>query len=142
MRARLTSGRGWAYTGAVRGGGAAVAANGAHSYVPPVGAPAGWTPEPGAVIGAAFWPLALLVAVEILARVEWPAGRWWLALRIVGVGLVAVVAAVVSYLHLSGLLAHYGDSPVTVLLGPLAVDGLMLTATAATSSTALRPATR
>jgi hypothetical protein len=29
----------------------------------------------------------------------------------------------VSYRHLSGLLAFYGEDPLTVLIGPLAADG-------------------
>jgi hypothetical protein len=35
------TGRGWAYVGAVLGGSVSIAANVAHSYVPPTGAPAG-----------------------------------------------------------------------------------------------------
>jgi len=45
------TGRGWAYVGAGLGGAVSVAANVAHSYVAPAGAPAGWTPETGAVAG-------------------------------------------------------------------------------------------
>jgi hypothetical protein len=37
----------------------------------------------------------------------------------------------VSYRHLSGLLAHYGEEPIIYYVGPLAVDGLMVMATAA-----------
>ena len=44
---------------------------------------------------------------------------------------VALVAAVVSYRHLSGLLDFYGEDPLTVAIGPLAVDGLMAMATGA-----------
>jgi hypothetical protein len=45
------------------------------------------------------------------------------------------VAALVSYRHLSGLLAFYGEEPVVCVLGPLAVDGLMVMATAAILAT-------
>src|SRR5690606_65095 len=48
---------------------------------------------------------------------------------------VASVAAVVSYRHLSGLLSHYGEDPLTVAIGPLAVDGLMVVATGALLAT-------
>jgi hypothetical protein len=130
-----SAGRAWAYGGATLGGLVSVAANVAHSYVPPVAADADWSPQPGAVIGAVFWPVALLVAVEILARVAWPADRLWLALRWAGVGPVALVAAVVSYRHLSGLLAFYREDAMTARLGPLAVDGLMLVATGALIAT-------
>ncbi|GGR78634.1 hypothetical protein GCM10010169_23520 [Micromonospora fulviviridis] len=125
-------GRGWAYFGAILGGAVSIAANVAHSYV------AAGDPAPLAVAMSVFWPVALFVAVEILARVQWPAGGRWAALRFGGLLPVAFVAALVSYRHLSGLLAHYGEDPVTVALGPLAVDGLMLMATGALIATGRR----
>ena len=124
-------GRGWAYAGAVLGGAVSVAANVAHSYVPPPGASPGWSPLPGAVVGAVFWPLALFVAIEILARTAWPEGAAWKVVRLGGLLPVAVVAAVVSYRHLSGLIRYYGEDGLTATVGPLAVDGLMIVASAA-----------
>ncbi len=132
------SGRSWAYIGAALGGVVSIAANVAHSYVPPVDAPAVWLPQTGAVVGAIFWPVALFVATEILARVVWPNGRRWTFLRFAGLLPVALVAAFVSYRHLSGLLAFYGEDAVTVKVGPLAVDGLMVMATGALLATARR----
>jgi hypothetical protein len=126
-----TSGRDWAYAGIIAGGLVSVAANVAHSFIPPTGAPAGWTPELGAVVGAIVWPVFLFIAVEILVRVAWPAGWAWRLLRFAGLLPVALVAGLVSYRHLSGLLAHYGEEPIVYLLGPLAVDGLMVMATGA-----------
>jgi DNA-binding transcriptional ArsR family regulator len=123
--------RGWAYVGALLGGSVSTAANVAHSYVPPDGAPAGWSPHPGAVIGAVVWPIALFVAVEIFARYSWPDGTRWTALRFLGLLPVALVAAFVSYRHLSGLLTYYREDPLTAALGPLAIDGLMVMATGA-----------
>ena len=73
----------------------------------------------------------LFVAVEILARVVWPHGWSWGFVRWAGLLPVAGVAAFVSYRHMSGLLAHYGEEPVVYYIGPLAVDGLMIMATAA-----------
>lgn len=131
-------GRGWAYTGAVLGGLVSVAANVAHSFIPPAGAAPGWSPETGAVIGAIVWPVFLFIAVEILARVAWPDGPWWGLLRYGGMLPVALVAAFVSYKHLSGLLAHYGEEPLVYCLGPLAVDGLMVMATGALLATGAR----
>ncbi|MCW6008225.1 hypothetical protein K1W54_27320 [Micromonospora sp. CPCC 205371] len=125
------SGRGWAYTGAVLGGTVSIAANVAHSFVPPDGASSGWSPPAGAVVSAVCWPLLLLIGVEMLARIDWPPGAGWLLLRWAGLLPVAVIAAVVSYRHLSGLLAWYGEDPLTVVLGPLAVDGLMVMSAAA-----------
>src|SRR5689334_24542954 len=95
----------------------------AHSYVPPQAAAPGWTPSPGAVLLAAFWPAAVFVAVEIMARASWADGRRWVLVRWGGLAPVALVAAVVSYRHLAGLLGYYGEDPVTVAIGPLAVDG-------------------
>lgn len=129
-------GRGWAYVGAILGGAVSIAANIAHSYIPPAGAPTDWTPDTGAVIGSVFWPVALFVAVEILTRTAWPTGKGWAMLRYGGLLPVALVAAVVSYRHLSGLLHHYGEDALTVTIGPLAVDGLMIMATGALLATA------
>jgi hypothetical protein len=128
-------GRGWAYIGAILGGAVSVAANIAHSYIPPVHAAASWSPDTGAVIGSVFWPIALFVAVEILTRIPWPAGKGWTMLRFGGLLPVALVAAVVSYRHLSGLLDHYSEDALTVTIGPLAVDGLMIMATGALLAT-------
>jgi hypothetical protein len=135
MSRHTPDGRGWAYTGAILGGLVSIAANVAHSFVPPAGAANGWTPELGAVFGAIVWPVFLFIAVEILARVAWPHGRIWHAVRWAGVLPVALVAALVSYRHLSGLLAHYGEEDLVVWLGPLAVDGLMVMATGALMAT-------
>jgi len=130
------SGRGWGYVGAVLGGLVSIAANVAHSYVPPAHAAADWRPPLGDVVGAVFWPVALFVAIEILARTAWPRAMRWVVVRFAGLLPVAVVAAIVSYGHLSGLLAHYGESALTAHLGPLAVDGLMVMASSALMATA------
>ncbi len=134
----MKAGRGWGYGGALLGGAVSVAANVAHSYVPPVRAATGWRPPTGAVVGAVFWPVALFVAVEILARTNWQDGRHWVAVRFGGLLPVALVAAVVSYRHLAGLLAYYREDRLTVTIGPLAVDGLMVMATAALIATSER----
>ncbi|GIG57763.1 hypothetical protein Lfu02_21350 [Longispora fulva] len=138
-RSPKLSGRVWAYIGALLGGSVSIAANVAHSFVQPRPTGAGpdwipspeWAPEPGAVVGATFWPVALFVVIEILARVPWPEGARWVVARVCGLLPVALVAAVVSYRHLSGLLGHYGEDPLTVVIGPFAVDGLMVVATGA-----------
>jgi len=125
------AGVGWAYIGVMLGGAVSVAANIAHSFVPPAGAPPGWRPMQGAVLSAVFWPVALFVAIEILSRTTWPAGIAWRIVRLGGLLPVAVVAAVVSYRHLSGLIRYYGEDGLTATVGPLAVDGLMIVASAA-----------
>ena len=136
MKLTITmSGRTWAYAGATLGGLVSIAANVAHSYVPPAQAAADWSPKFGAVVGSVVWPVFLFVAVEILARVAWPHGLTWQLLRWLGLAPVGAVAALVSYRHLSGLLAFYGEEPLVCVLGPLAVDGLMIMATAAILAT-------
>lgn len=87
--------------------------------------------KPGEWAGAAFWPLALMLTIEILTRVRWQQGRHWTAARVAGLVLVAMVAAVLSYRHLAGLMTYWGEDPLNAYLGPLAVDGLMLTAATA-----------
>jgi hypothetical protein len=126
-----TAGRGWAYVGAVLGGGFSVAANVAHSYIPPVGAVVDWHPMTGKVVESIIWPVLLFVAVEILSRVAWPSGFWHGTLRFGGMVPVGFVAALVSYRHLSALLTFYGEDNVISRTGPLAVDGIMLISTAA-----------
>jgi hypothetical protein len=133
------TGRSWAYAGAVLGGAVSIAANVAHSYVPPPDAGPDWTPPTGAVVGAVFWPVALLAAVEIMARTLWPDGRRWVAVRYAGLLPVASVAAAVSYRHMSGLLRFYREDWLTVRFGPLAVDGLMVMAAGALLAIAGRP---
>jgi len=125
--------RRFAYLGVVAGLLVSVAANIAHSFVAPAGWPTGarWVPEPGAVLGAMFWPVALLLTTEILTRKRWPAGWVWLLVRLAGLLPVAGVAAVISYQHLHGLLLHYWETPLAAAIGPLSIDGLMVMASAA-----------
>jgi Protein of unknown function (DUF2637) len=119
-RARL-----WATAAFLLGVAVSVAANVAHTWYIPG---ASGRPPVGAQLAAAFYPLALLLTVEILARVPWPVGPWWAAARYGGTALVAGVAAVVSYRHMAALLAAYGEDALTAAIGPLAVDGLMVVA--------------
>jgi hypothetical protein len=134
----MSRGKRWAYTGTIIGGGISIAANVAHSFVAPPGGPDGWAPMPGAVIGSMFWPILLFVAIEILVRVVWPAGKWWTVLRFGGMIPVIGVAGLVSYRHLSGLLLHYGEDAIVAYSGPFAIDGLMVMATAALLVISLR----
>ncbi|MEQ7124866.1 DUF2637 domain-containing protein [Actinopolymorpha sp. B11F2] len=97
---------------------ASVAANVAHAQ-----------PQAGPRIAAAFVPLALLLAVECMSRPRWHrTGTWWGLARYGGTGLVALVAAVMSYRHMRSLLISYGEDTLNAAIGPLAVDGLMVVA--------------
>jgi hypothetical protein len=95
----------------------------------------------GAVLSAVFWPVSLFVALEILSRTTWPAGILWRSIRLGGLLPVAVVAAVVSYRHLSGLIRYYGEDGLTATFGPLAVDGLMVVASGALLASSVSPPT-
>lgn len=130
------TGHGFAYLGASVGAVVSIAANIAHSYLPPNPLPEGvtpdtWKPEFGAVLSAVFWPVALFIAIEVLVRVPWPDAWYWWAIRILGLVPIAATAAVVSYRHLSGLLVHYGEDGFTSTFGPVAVDGMMVICSAA-----------
>ena len=130
----------WAYLGLMIGGAISIGANIAHSMIPPRGAEPGWAPEVGAVILSMSWPVLLLVGVEIMTRVDWPDSTRWTLLRWVGLLPVALVAAVVSYRHMSGLMSHYGEDHVTSALGPVGIDGLMVMSSAALLATMSPPA--
>jgi hypothetical protein len=132
------NGKGWATVAFLLGIGVSVAANVAHTWYPPADVLRAsgktletWRPEVGAQLVAAFFPLALLLTVEILARVPWPGSFGWAAARYGGTAMVALVAAVVSYRHMAGLLHAYGEDGLTASIAPLAVDGLMLVASVA-----------
>jgi hypothetical protein len=117
--------RRWAYIALVLGAGSSIAANIAHAWV------VDEAPSKGAVASSVLWPLLTLVAVELLIKTVWRPGWGWSTVRFVGPSLVAAVAFLVSYRHMHSLLLSYGEDPVTAALGPVAIDGLMLTATAA-----------
>jgi hypothetical protein len=110
---------------------ASIAANVAHSYIPPAGAVSSWQPATGAIIAAGFWPTALILSVEVISRVYWPRHWWWAFVRFGGLSTVAVIAAIISYRHLSALMTSYGEDPLSAAIGPLAVDGLMVVSSAA-----------
>lgn len=117
-------GTAWAYVGMTLAGVASIAANVLHAMQPA-------NPPAGSVIAAGLWPVFLFVAIEILAKHEWPDGARWVAIRVFGLVPVAAVSAVVSYRHMNGLLAHWGEDAVTATIGPLAVDGLLVMSTGA-----------
>lgn len=76
----------------------------------------------GSRVAAAFAPLAVLLAVEVLVRTRWQKYAW---VKYSGLAIVAAVAAVVSYGHQRHLLLGYGESSLNATILPLAVDGLL-----------------
>jgi hypothetical protein len=107
----------WAVRGTlILGVAASVTANVLHARDNPISQTiAGWP------------PLALLIAVEVVARV--PIVRRWLGLvRVLGVAVIAGIAAWVSYWHMAGVALRYGEATGAAHLLPLSVDGLIVVA--------------
>src|SRR5690349_2006857 len=76
---------------------------------------------------AAWPPLALLLTVELISRV--PVHRRWLAAaRFLSTAIIAGIAAWVSYWHMVGVAARYGETGASPYLLPLSVDGLIVVA--------------
>jgi hypothetical protein len=76
---------------------------------------------------AAWPPLALLLTVELVSRV--PVHRRSLAvLRVVATVAISGIAAWVSYWHMAGVAARYGETGASPYLLPFSVDGLIVVA--------------
>jgi len=76
---------------------------------------------------AAWPPLALLLTVELISRVP-VHHRALAAVRIAATAVIAAIAAWVSYWHMAGVTARYGESATSAHLMPLCVDGLIVVA--------------
>jgi hypothetical protein len=80
-----------------------------------------WLRVPGAVI----WPVFTFGAIEIIVRMIWE--RSWthnIARNILL--LPAIPAAITSYEHLYSLLLLMGERAFIAMIGPLAIDGMMI----------------
>jgi hypothetical protein len=76
---------------------------------------------------AAWPPLALLLTVELISRI--PVHSRALAVaRIVATATIAGIAAWVSYWHMVGVAARYGETGASPYLLPASVDGLIVVA--------------
>jgi len=107
----------WAVRGTLSlGVAASVAANVLHA-----------DPNPVSQVIAAWPPLALLLTVELISRV--PVHKRHLAvLRLVATTVIAGIAGWVSYWHMTGVAARYGESGASPYLLPVSVDGLIVVA--------------
>jgi hypothetical protein len=84
-------------------------------------------PNPIAQTISAWPPLALMLTVELISRV--PVHRRSLsAVRLFATFAIAGIAAWVSYWHMAGVAAKYGESGAAPYLLPLSVDGLIIVA--------------
>ncbi|WP_330182731.1 helix-turn-helix domain-containing protein [Nocardia sp. NBC_01503] len=120
-RGRLVS-----WTGFVFGSLTSIAANVLHTWLPAAHMPPGWTPGIAPQIGAAVWPIGLLLSVEVLSRAQWRGGRMWGVARYGGAGAVAFGSAVISYSHVRDVLVAWGYGHPAAEFGPLTLDGLMV----------------
>lgn len=115
-----------AWAGFVFGSVMSVAANVLHTWLQSADRPPGWSPAVAAQIGAAVWPIGLLLSVEVVSRVRWPRGWQWTLARFAGTGAVALGSAVISYGHLRDVLLAWQYDPLAAAVGPLVLDGLMI----------------
>ncbi|HEY6926578.1 MAG TPA: hypothetical protein VI653_24045 [Steroidobacteraceae bacterium] len=120
------SGRRWGRGGLAFGASLSLMGNVAHTCLVSSSVSL-WLRLPLAIV----WPVALFVGIEILVRVIWRRNLIDVAGRFLLILPVSTVAAVVSYQHLHALMRLAGEDGVAVLIGPLAVDGLMLGSTVA-----------
>jgi hypothetical protein len=83
--------------------------------------------NPVSQVIAAWPPLALLLTVEWISRV--PVHRRSLAVtRIAATAIIAGIAGWVSYQHMLGVAARYGETGLNPYLLPVSVDGLIVVA--------------
>ncbi len=79
---------------------------------------------------AAWFPLALLLVIEVLSRA--PRSEGWLGLLVsIATGMVALAAAVASFSHMREVALAAGESELVAVLFPLTVDGLAVVCSAA-----------
>lgn len=115
-----------AWAGFIFGSVMSIAAHVLHAWLPAAHEPLGWSPGIAPQVGAAVWPIGLMLAVEALSRIRWPRGVLWSLARFGGAGAVAIGSAVISYGHLRGLLLAWQYGPLAAAVGPLVLDGLMV----------------
>lgn len=84
-------------------------------------------PNPISQAIAAWPPLALLLTVELIGKVP-VRGKALAVVRLIATSAIAGIAAWVSYWHMSGVAARYGETGASALLLPLSVDGLIVVA--------------
>ncbi|GGL16313.1 DUF2637 domain-containing protein [Mangrovihabitans endophyticus] len=76
---------------------------------------------------SAWSPLALMLAVELISRIPARRGPMSVA-RLGATAVIAGIAAWVSYWHMAGVAARYGETGASPYLLPFSVDGLIVVA--------------
>lgn len=91
------------------------------------------------VPAAAVWPVLSFLAIEVIVKIVWRSTITHYLARVFILG-PAVPAIIVSYEHQSKLLVLMGDKGIVSLIGPVAIDGLMIGCTLALLFTRATPA--
>lgn len=118
---------GVAYLSLAVGSGVSIAGNIADTYR--VAGSAARTVDNLDIVISAFWPAAVLLAIEMFVSHLWPKTAPMQAVRWLGSLGIGFVAMYVSWHHLADLLSSRGQDSVVSVLGPLAIDGLAIMAT-------------
>lgn len=118
---------GVAYLSLAVGSGVSISGNIADTYR--VATEVARTPDGLDIAISAFWPAAVLLAIEMFVSRLWPRTRPMQSVRWAGSLGIGFVAMYVSWHHLADLLSSRGQDGVVATLGPLAIDGLAIMAT-------------
>lgn len=125
----MTGNKVWSYTVAyvslAVGSGVSIAGNIADTYR--IG---GESTDTLDIALAAFWPAAVLLAIEMFVSTLWSQARGYQAMRWIGSIGIGFLAMRVSWIHLNELLASRGQTADVATLGPLAIDCLAVMGTA------------
>ena len=83
-----------------------------------------WLRVPGAMV----WPIFTFAGIEILVRIVWERRASHLFARVILLA-ASIPAAITSYEHLYKLLGMMGEAQLIQIIGPAAIDGLMIGST-------------
>jgi hypothetical protein len=118
---------GVAYLSLAVGSGVSISGNIADTYR--VAGAIGRVPDGLDIAISAFWPAAVLLAIEMFVSRLWPKTTPMQSVRWLGSLGIGFVAMYVSWHHLADLLSSRGQDGVVSSIGPLAIDGLAVMAT-------------
>lgn len=119
---------GVAYVSLGVGAGVSVAGNIADTHR--IAADSGRTPDGLDIFIAGFWPAAVLLVIEMFVSRLWPRTLGAQLIRWSASLVFGFIAAFMSWIHLSDLLLSRAQPGTVATLGPLAIDGLAIMATA------------
>lgn len=122
------SGQRWARAGFAFGAAGSLAGNVLAAWLPYGEAPGkipGHAPF-AQQAGSLVWPICLIVAVEVMSRIDWPDGVPWKIARFGGLGALAAGCAVISYGHIQHVLTAWNYGRFGSTAGAVVLDALMV----------------